>query len=140
MIAWYIAGAIYFIVAIILYKGGLPFHMGQPIFNIIDVGFINSIVQYTGGPRSLAQLLYLVSIFAVVHNYKKTKHDRPHPMLLTIPYFFALGLAYFWTCAESILFRRHSWDDYAIPAIVAITSAIIIYLTGRYFEDDEKSG
>lgn len=135
VLSWYISGLVYLIIVYTLYKKGLTLLVGEPIFNVIDVGFISIIVQYTGGPKSLAQLLYTVSIVAAVYNYESAKStSRSYAVLTSIPYLFALFFAYFWACAEGIIFRKYDLDTFLTPSILASTCVIVTYLLALYYK------
>lgn len=120
LFAWVICGIIYWLLILSLYATGLRPTKGEPVFNIIDVGFIAILVEYTGGLSSSFLIVFGFSLFLsatdFVHQEKLPAHSNngflKKLFIIIGPYITALIIAIFWSVSDGIMLHGDSIKEY----------------------------
>jgi len=145
LIVWFVAGAIYWLVIFLLYNLGLSPGVGEPAFNIIDVGLLAFLIQYTGGIFSLFIALYSFSLllasldFGARRNDGTLKDRKPLAQLVLVlgPYVFAIVFTLFWATSERLFSGEMRLGDYvlqwAVVSLVAALLFLLFYIVGLHY-------
>jgi hypothetical protein len=131
VIAWLIFAALYVIAEWSLYVlSSLEFRDLEPAFNILDVSFIGSLVQYSGGlwhpltTVNLVLVVYLISVTVVALEYLDSRR-----MSRVGLYAFAVIVSLFWgTFQGSATLRFFTFFALAMTAFSAVFT--IVYMSG----------
>lgn len=136
LIVWVIFGIIYSVIIFALYRFGLEPAVGEPAFNIIDVGFLAVLIQYTGGLKNPFLLTYVFSLMLASFDFYLRKQDKSYktlklPAQLFIilgPYAFSFILSVFWATYERVFLLEDNWLQYTIFWLVIFVAAGLIVL------------
>jgi hypothetical protein len=151
LLAWIVIGMIYLAVIFTLYYLGFDPAVGEPTFNIIDVGFIAVLVQYTGGLLNLFLGFYVFSLVLASYDFVCRKDQAPFAnrrratkvFLILGPYLFALFLSIFWATCSSWLTGDVPLQQYlslwAVISFVAIIGMTVLCGMISYFLEREKA-
>ena len=151
LLAWFVIGVIHLTIIFSLYYFGFDPAVGEPTFNIIDVGFIAVLVQYTGGLANLFLAAYAFSLFLASYDFVQRRAQMPFVnrrrivkiFLILGPYLFALFLSLFWATCSGWLSGDMPWQQYvSIWAFVSFGATIgitILCAMISYFLEREKT-
>jgi len=135
LIVWLIFGITYSLIIFALYRFGLEPAVGEPAFNIIDVGFLAVLIQYTGGLRNTFLLTYLFSLLLASFDFYFRKQDKnyrslklPTQLFIIVgPYAFSFILSVFWATYERVFLLEDNWPQYATVWLILLVSAGLIW-------------
>jgi hypothetical protein len=145
LIVWLVAGTVYWLVIFLLYNLGLNPGVGEPAFNIIDVGLLAFLIQYTGGIFSLFIFLYSFSLllasldFGARRNDDHLKDRNPLAQLALVlgPYVFAIVFTLFWATSERLFSGEMRLSEYllqwAVVSLVAVALFRLFYIVGLHY-------
>jgi len=118
--AWVVWGFTFWSLTVLLYALGLKTSKGEPFFNIIDVGLMATLIEYSGGFESPLVGFYCFSLVLSAYDfaYEERREDGRsflHRLALILgPYFIALTLNVFWAVSNGVMLENGDPYDYAM--------------------------
>jgi hypothetical protein len=115
IVMWIFASWGYVIITYILYRFcQLSVKIGEPVFNIIDVGLFAQLIEFTGGMNSELHFVFaaslLLSAIDFVRRHRLTNDPQPLVQVAApiMAYFFAILVEYYWAIIDDRSFMEVS--------------------------------
>jgi hypothetical protein len=135
IVFWFIFGAVYWLSIFLLYGFLLKPSRGEPIFNILDVGFIAVLVQYSGGLSSWFMLMFFFSLLLSAFDYayeaslpEFSNQPRAKRFLILLgPYLIAVLMSLFWAVSDDVMLKHASIPSYLLSWLIFLVLAAIVW-------------
>ena len=132
IMGWIILAIIYCCITTGLYHYKLKLKDGEPMFNILDVGFYTSLVSFTGGVSSSMILMLIASILLSAFEHIRGKND------LGDNTYWLKTIAYAWALILSLFLAIHTGNNYTeliVKGILYLVIGSIIWFVGKCSAD-----
>jgi hypothetical protein len=125
---------VYLLVIFLLYSFRWRPSRAEPVLNILDLGFIAVLVEYTGG-FSIFLALFAGSLLLSAADFtfqERADEFKDAPLrrrlsILVLPYCIAFVLSIFWSVSDGVLLNGASVGSYLLDWVTLLSAAVVVW-------------